>query len=198
MFAGVLGVLSRILSKIEDKNYFSPKIGRVVSPPIPMEKTYPMYVFFSGRIYNSLGRYFCRTKKISEFKTWFIKSSSVVYAPALALQQLTKINLWLAASITALLCTIYTTLGGLKAVVWTDVFQCGMIMSGFVAIIVVGCMDFGGFGNLLKISEEGGRIIFDDFSIDPRVRYSVWSILLGCTFGIWGGLYGSVNFMNFW
>ena len=36
LFAGVLGVLKKILSKIEDKIIFSPKIGRVVSPPIPM------------------------------------------------------------------------------------------------------------------------------------------------------------------
>ena len=36
MILGVSGVISQILSQIGQKNYFSPKNGRVPSPPIPM------------------------------------------------------------------------------------------------------------------------------------------------------------------
>lgn len=47
----------------------------------------------------------------------------VVYGPALALNAVTGINL--AGSIIAvgIVCTFYTTIGGITAVVWTDVFQ---------------------------------------------------------------------------
>jgi len=113
----------------------------------------------------------------------------VIYAPALALEQLTGMNVWVAACLTAVLCIVYTSLGGLKAVLWTDVFQCGMIMAGFVAIIVVGSYDFGGIREVFEIYEKGGRNVYSDFSIDPRTRHSMFSIILGCTFGLWGGIY---------
>ena len=40
-----------------------------------------------------------------------------------------------AISVTALVCIFYTTLGGLKAVIWTDVFQYLFMYVGFIAII---------------------------------------------------------------
>uniref|UniRef100_A0A671YJE1 Solute carrier family 5 member 8 n=1 Tax=Sparus aurata TaxID=8175 RepID=A0A671YJE1_SPAAU len=49
----------------------------------------------------------------------------VIYAPALALNQVTGMDLWGAVISTGVVCTFYCTLGGLKAVVWTDVFQVG-------------------------------------------------------------------------
>uniref|UniRef100_A0A8C4NWH4 Solute carrier family 5 member 8 n=1 Tax=Dicentrarchus labrax TaxID=13489 RepID=A0A8C4NWH4_DICLA len=47
----------------------------------------------------------------------------VIYAPALALNQVTGMDLWGAVISTGVVCTFYCTMGGLKAVVWTDVFD---------------------------------------------------------------------------
>jgi Na+(H+)/acetate symporter ActP len=47
----------------------------------------------------------------------------VVYAPALALAQVTGLNTDLTIGLTFVVCIIYTSLGGLKAVIWTNVFQ---------------------------------------------------------------------------
>ena len=47
----------------------------------------------------------------------------VIYAPALALSKTTGMNLWGAVVGTGVICTAYTTLGGMKAVIWTGVFQ---------------------------------------------------------------------------
>ena len=47
----------------------------------------------------------------------------VIYAPALALANTTGMDLWGAVVGTGLVCTLYTTLGGMKAVIWTSVFQ---------------------------------------------------------------------------
>ena len=49
----------------------------------------------------------------------------VIYAPALALANTTGMDLWGAVVGTGLVCTLYTTLGGMKAVIWTSVFQVG-------------------------------------------------------------------------
>uniref|UniRef100_A0AAX7T3V2 Solute carrier family 5 member 8 n=1 Tax=Astatotilapia calliptera TaxID=8154 RepID=A0AAX7T3V2_ASTCA len=50
-------------------------------------------------------------------------SGIVIYVPALALNQVTGMNLWGVVISTGVVCTFYCTLGGLKAVVWTDVFD---------------------------------------------------------------------------
>uniref|UniRef100_A0AAV2JF36 Sodium-dependent multivitamin transporter n=1 Tax=Knipowitschia caucasica TaxID=637954 RepID=A0AAV2JF36_KNICA len=43
-----------------------------------------------------------------------------VYTPAFALNTVSGINLWTIVLSTGLVCTVYTALGGLKAVIWTD------------------------------------------------------------------------------
>jgi len=47
----------------------------------------------------------------------------VIYMPAVALETVTGLNKWAAVWLTGGVCIFYTSLGGLKAVVWTDTFQ---------------------------------------------------------------------------
>ena len=47
----------------------------------------------------------------------------VVYAPALALQAVTGLNQVVSIVVVGLVCTFYSTIGGMKAVLITDVFQ---------------------------------------------------------------------------
>ena len=42
---------------------------------------------------------------------------------------------------TGLVCTLYETLGGMKAVIWTSVFQAIIMLAGFVAVIIYGASD---------------------------------------------------------
>ncbi|XP_071481625.1 sodium-coupled monocarboxylate transporter 1-like [Diadema antillarum] len=113
----------------------------------------------------------------------------VVYAPALALNQVTGLNLWGSVMAIGLVCTFYTTIGGMKAVLWTDVFQVTVMMSGFLAVIIKGSMEVGGLDKAWQICEEGGRIDFWDFSVDPTIRHTFWSVVVGGTF-TWGSTYG--------
>uniref|UniRef100_T1GHZ2 Sodium-dependent multivitamin transporter n=1 Tax=Megaselia scalaris TaxID=36166 RepID=T1GHZ2_MEGSC len=50
-----------------------------------------------------------------------------MYAPALALETVTGINRFLAISVIGLVCTFYSTIGGIKAVIATDILQ-GILM----------------------------------------------------------------------
>jgi len=61
----------------------------------------------------------------------------VIYGPALALETVTGLDRWAAVWITGGVAIFYTSIGGLKAVVWTDTFQISMIISGFLAIDAV-------------------------------------------------------------
>lgn len=53
----------------------------------------------------------------------FIYMGIVVYTPALALSTAAGINLTFSILSIGIICTFYTSFGGIKAVIWTDVFQ---------------------------------------------------------------------------
>uniref|UniRef100_A0A673BE07 Solute carrier family 5 member 8 n=1 Tax=Sphaeramia orbicularis TaxID=375764 RepID=A0A673BE07_9TELE len=113
----------------------------------------------------------------------------VIYAPALALNQVTGMDLWGALISTGVVCTFYCTLGGLKAVVWTDVFQVGVMLAGFLAVIIRSVVLQGGVIAIISDSQQGGRLNFWDFDINPLRRHTFWTITIGGTF-IWISIYG--------
>ncbi|XP_072002467.1 sodium-coupled monocarboxylate transporter 1 isoform X3 [Engystomops pustulosus] len=113
----------------------------------------------------------------------------VIYAPALALNQVTGFHLWGAVVATGVVCTFYCTLGGLKAVVWTDVFQVGIMVAGFSSVIIRAVVVQGGIEPILNDSYYGDRLNFWDFNPSPLQRHSFWTIIIGGTF-TWTGIYG--------
>ncbi|XP_040184290.1 sodium-coupled monocarboxylate transporter 2 isoform X3 [Rana temporaria] len=113
----------------------------------------------------------------------------VVYAPALALNQVTGFNLWGSVFATGIVCTFYCTLGGLKAVVWTDAFQMVVMVVGFLSVLVEGTIQNGGPSEVWKIARNGSRLDIVDFDVDPLRRHTFWTIAVGGTF-TWLGIYG--------
>ncbi|NXI53685.1 SC5A8 protein, partial [Chloroceryle aenea] len=113
----------------------------------------------------------------------------VIYAPALALNQVTGFDLWGAVVATGVVCTFYCTLGGLKAVVWTDVFQVGIMVAGFSSVIIRAVVVQDGIGRIVNDSYYGGRLNFWDFNPNPLQRHTFWTIVIGGTF-TWTGIYG--------
>uniref|UniRef100_A0A671YGI9 Solute carrier family 5 member 8 n=1 Tax=Sparus aurata TaxID=8175 RepID=A0A671YGI9_SPAAU len=113
----------------------------------------------------------------------------VIYAPALALNQVTGMDLWGAVISTGVVCTFYCTLGGLKAVVWTDVFQLGVMLAGFLSVIIRSVVLKDGVLPIISDSQEGGRLNFWDFDTNPLRRHTFWTISIGGTF-VWVSIYG--------
>lgn len=113
----------------------------------------------------------------------------VVYAPALALNQVTGFDLWGSVFATGIVCTFYCTLGGLKAVVWTDAFQMVVMVVGFLSVLIEGTIQNGGPSEVWKIASNGSRLGIADFDVDPLRRHTFWTIAVGGTF-TWLGIYG--------
>ncbi|GFY62153.1 putative sodium-dependent multivitamin transporter [Trichonephila inaurata madagascariensis] len=49
--------------------------------------------------------------------------------------------------------------GGMKAVLWADVFQAVLMFAALFAVIIKGFLLLGGIGNIFEIANEGGRLI---------------------------------------
>uniref|UniRef100_UPI0037E84025 solute carrier family 5 member 6 n=1 Tax=Semicossyphus pulcher TaxID=241346 RepID=UPI0037E84025 len=105
-----------------------------------------------------------------------------VYTPAFALNAVTGFELWGAVLATGLVCTLYTTIGGLKAVIWTDVFQTVVMFAGQLAVIVVGVQQTGGVSEVWRKVSEGNRIAALDLNPDPTVRHTFWTLGVGGVF----------------
>ncbi|EHH59358.1 Sodium/iodide cotransporter, partial [Macaca fascicularis] len=110
----------------------------------------------------------------------------VIYAPALILNQVTGLDIWASLLSTGIICTFYTAVGGMKAVVWTDVFQVVVMLSGFWVVLARGVMLVGGPRQVLTLAQNHSRI---NFNPDPRSRYTFWTFMVGGTL-VWLSMYG--------
>uniref|UniRef100_A0A8C5HTF2 Sodium-coupled monocarboxylate transporter 1-like n=1 Tax=Gouania willdenowi TaxID=441366 RepID=A0A8C5HTF2_GOUWI len=115
----------------------------------------------------------------------------VIYAPALALNQITGLDLWGVLVATGAVCILYCTLGGLKAVIWTDVMQMVIMLAGFLAVIARGAVLQGGLGKIWEDAGQGGRLEAFDFDPDPLKRHTFWTIVIGGSV-MWVSIY-SIN-----
>ncbi|XP_070272503.1 sodium/iodide cotransporter [Myotis yumanensis] len=113
----------------------------------------------------------------------------VIYAPALILNQVTGLDIWGSLLSTGVICTLYTTVGGMKAVIWTDVFQVVVMLAGFWVVLVRGMMLVGGPRQVFKLAQNHSRINLLDFDPDPRSRYTFWTLTVGGTL-VWLSMYG--------
>lgn len=103
----------------------------------------------------------------------------VVYAPALALSLVTGMSVVSSILTVILVCIFYTTIGGMKAVIWTDVVQSFLMFTGLLAIIVAALKEVGGFHEMSRLVEEGDRGVSFIFEADITIRYSVYASICG-------------------
>ncbi|XP_046560465.1 sodium-coupled monocarboxylate transporter 1-like [Haliotis rubra] len=110
-------------------------------------------------------------------------------SPGLALQAVAGLPLWLSIVIVGIVGTIYTSIGGIKSVVWTDVFQSTVMLGGMLTAIVLGIMKAGGVTTVARVAQEEGRLQFNEFDPDPRVRHTVWGLVIGGFFNWYVSLF---------
>ena len=84
----------------------------------------------------------------------------VIYAPALALHTAIGMELWVAILLMGVLSTAYTVMGGLRAVLWTDVVQF-VILAGGAVWVAVSLVNNVGFSEIISQAKGAGK--FDVF-----------------------------------
>jgi len=80
---------------------------------------------------------------------------------------------------------VYTTLGGVQAVAWTDVKQMFIVVFGMLAAVVIllhGILQHVGLTQALGLAGATGRLNAVDFSINLNERYTFWSGMIGGLF----------------
>jgi len=105
----------------------------------------------------------------------------VVYLPALALSTFTGLDVYLCILLIGALSTLYTALGGIEAVIWTDVVQVVVLMGALLVALWIAIADVGGPGAALEIAEAGGKMTLYRGGWD-WVEMSTWIIVVGSFF----------------
>ncbi|XP_046376522.2 sodium-coupled monocarboxylate transporter 1-like [Haliotis rufescens] len=113
-------------------------------------------------------------------------------SPAFAMQAAIGLPLWVSAVVIGGIGTVYTSLGGLKSVIWADVFQTVVIYLGLIAVFIKGIVDIGDPSKISELNIIGGRVQFET-SADPRISYTVWSVTLGSAFSFFSYTFGQAT-----
>jgi sodium-coupled monocarboxylate transporter 8/12 len=104
----------------------------------------------------------------------------VIYAPSLILSLITGLPLAGCVLIIGGCTTIYTALGGMKAVIWTDVMQFSILLTGLFTIVWLSVSHVpGGIPEIWRTAEEGGRLQLFNFSTDLKQVTTFWAAAIG-------------------
>lgn len=105
---------------------------------------------------------------MASFVYWLqllLYSGVVLYAPALALEATTGISKTSSIIVIGIVCSFYSSIGGIKAVLITDVFQGLLMFISVFVIIIIAANEVGSLGKIWQIAEAGNRIHFDRYNM---------------------------------
>src|SRR5436309_1757137 len=81
------------------------------------------------------------------------------------------------------LTVLYTFKGGMRAVVWTEIVQAAVyLVGGLSAMILIGHLVGGGWGNILTTAGAVGKLRLLDFRWNASEPFTIYAGLLGGAF----------------
>ena len=147
--AGTAAKTDMVMGHYELHSWCVLLLGWVFVPFYMRSMVFTMPEFLELR-YSPTARWFLSL--ISLISYVLTKVSVTVYAGAVVFQVLMGIDFWTGALIVVILTGVYTILGGLRAVVYTESLQAIVLIAGSVTVTIMGLVRIGGWGNLLEIA----------------------------------------------
>lgn len=112
------------------------------------------------------------------------RMSVIMFLPSLAIATTTGIAVEWSILIMGVFTMIYTAMGGMKAVIWTDFVQLIVKMGGIIfAIVFIAFMVKGGVGEMVAIAAAEDKTKLFDFSFD-LTKATVWGFLFLVLFDV--------------
>ena len=106
-----------------------------------------------------------------------------VYATALVLELVTGWSLYESIILIAVFSILWTWMGGIAAVIWTDFVQFFVLIAGGIAalVFVTGALP-DNWTTLATVGQSAGKFTLFDFSTDPRLAFTFWAALIAMPF----------------
>ncbi|HEV8347640.1 MAG TPA: sodium:solute symporter [Vicinamibacterales bacterium] len=148
--------------------------------------------FTRARVYTAYEylerRFDARTRSLASFLFLIGRAMSLgvtLAAPAVVMSTILGWTLPVTILVICVPMIVYTTLGGVQAVAWTDVKQMFIVvfgMSAAVAILLYGILQHVSLNGALHLAGATGRLKAVDFQFDMSQRYTFWSGMIGGLF----------------
>ncbi len=189
LFSGIsfIGQPSRVYRY--DSVIFAYAISVLLVTPIVMYVLIPFYRRLDvTTAYEYLERRFSLNVRLLASSLFILKRlfwmGLVALAPSLALTTITGLRVEYCILLIGVVATIYTGLGGMSAVIWTDAAQFVILTLGQVLMIwfIASKLD-GGFAEIWEVGRESGKVWMSmEFTF---VDLTFWSMLIaGCVFAL--------------
>jgi len=144
--AGTAAKSGLVMGHYELHSWLCLLLGWVFVPFYLRSRVFTMPEFLERR-YSSGSRWLLSLTMLIGYV--LTKISATIYAGAIVCDALLGIEFWTGAGIIVILTGVYTVLGGLRAVVYTEALQAIVLLVGSVTITVVGMMKIGGWDGLV-------------------------------------------------
>lgn len=105
---------------------------------------------FMERRYSPAARWYLAIISIIGYV--LTKISVTIAAGGIVFTTLMGINFWTGAIIVVVATGIYTIFGGLRAVLYTDMFQMFVLIAGAISVTVIGLVELGGWGPMREMA----------------------------------------------
>src|SRR2546428_7152257 len=128
---------------------------------------YTMPEFLERRFNPAARSYFTWVSVIGYVLT---KISVTLFAGGVVMGAVTGLNLWTRAGILIVVTGIYTVLGGLRAVIYTEVMQAVVLIIGSAALAVVGLHAVGGWSGL---EARVAAVLFSEWDTTHHSHFSL-------------------------
>ncbi len=110
--------------------------------------------------------------------TQLARMASIMFGVSLVLNALTGIEISYIILSMGVLVTIYTLLGGIEAVIWTDVIQSIVLTVGAILIVIILCIDVeGGFMGIIQKGMVAEKFSLGDFKLSFTTS-TFWVVIL--------------------
>jgi solute:Na+ symporter, SSS family len=188
-FLSVPGLVTPVPTNAESGNwtFLQLPIGYIVGRYLVVYLLLPAY--FEGKLftaYEVLGQRFGgNTKRVASLLfvvTRTLADGIRLYLAAFALQKAFKVPLETTILFVGGATLVYTYVGGLKAVVWTEVAQFAVKIFGTAAAGWTVYHACGGFTPIYDYAVETNSLQIFRFDFDFTLRYTFWSGLVGGAF----------------
>jgi len=110
-----------------------------------------------------------------------------LFLSGIVLEEMTGLPLWASVATIGIATTAYTLLGGMRAVLWTDLMQFVLYIGGAVVAFSI-LLDRlpGGWNEMVEVGGAAGRMRVFDFRWDLSEPYVFWAGLVGGVFVTFG------------
>ncbi|MDA0787930.1 MAG: sodium:solute symporter [Proteobacteria bacterium] len=148
--------------------------ARYFLPRLRGDKTITAYEFLEHRFGPSIRVY----GSLAFIVAQVVRVSLILYLISLVLQQITGMSAPTCIVIAGCVVAIYTVLGGIDAVIWTDVLQTIVLLAGGIVTIAV-IIDLlpGGLAQIFEVAQHHGKLSFSELE-NGELRPVSWSLSL--------------------